>query len=56
MDGPGTITWEEFVKDSEKFVELSNKFMDSWEFLGDKVNFVFIKKKAKIFSINTSTN
>lgn len=42
MDGPGTITWEEFVADSEKVIKLSNKISDGWEFLGDKVCY-FIK-------------
>lgn len=37
MDGPGTITWEEFVANAEKLLELSKEISDHWEFPGDKV-------------------
>ncbi|XP_017878543.1 ubiquitin-like-conjugating enzyme ATG10 isoform X2 [Ceratina calcarata] len=36
MDGPGTITWEEFVENAESFVNMSNRISDGWEFRGDK--------------------
>lgn len=37
MDGPGTITWEEFLENAEKFVSMSNKIADGWELKGNKV-------------------
>ncbi|XP_015437714.1 PREDICTED: ubiquitin-like-conjugating enzyme ATG10 [Dufourea novaeangliae] len=36
MDGPGTITWEEFVENAESFVEMSNRMSDGWELRGNK--------------------
>lgn len=37
MDGPGTITWEEFLEDAEKFIFVSDRMSDGWELRGDKV-------------------
>jgi hypothetical protein len=37
MDGPGTITWEEFVANAEEFAKASDRLADHWLFLGDKV-------------------
>ncbi|XP_029163297.1 ubiquitin-like-conjugating enzyme ATG10 isoform X2 [Nylanderia fulva] len=36
MDGPGTITWEEFLQDAERFLVVSDRISDGWEFRGDK--------------------
>ncbi|XP_032665324.1 uncharacterized protein LOC116841464 [Odontomachus brunneus] len=36
MDGPGTITWEEFVENARQFLALSDKLSDGWEFRGDQ--------------------
>ncbi|XP_006619578.1 ubiquitin-like-conjugating enzyme ATG10 isoform X4 [Apis dorsata] len=36
MDGPGTITWEEFLEDAEKFVQMSNYISDGWDLRGNK--------------------
>ncbi|XP_036149621.1 ubiquitin-like-conjugating enzyme ATG10 [Monomorium pharaonis] len=36
MDGPGTITWEEFLEDAEKFLVVSDKISDRWKLHGDK--------------------
>ncbi|XP_076244075.1 autophagy-related 10 isoform X2 [Calliopsis andreniformis] len=36
MDGPGTITWEEFLENAESFVNVSNKLADGWELKGNK--------------------
>ncbi|XP_014474214.1 PREDICTED: ubiquitin-like-conjugating enzyme ATG10 isoform X2 [Dinoponera quadriceps] len=36
MDGPGTVTWEEFVENAGKFLAVSDKLSDGWEFRGDK--------------------
>ncbi|XP_044016839.1 uncharacterized protein LOC122858172 isoform X3 [Aphidius gifuensis] len=36
MEGPGTITWEEFLNDAEKFLQVSNNISDCWEIRGDK--------------------
>jgi len=38
MDGPGTITWEEFLENAERFLAVSNKLSDGWELHGDKVH------------------
>ncbi|CAD1478977.1 unnamed protein product, partial [Heterotrigona itama] len=37
MDGPGTITWDEFLDNAESFVEMSNEISDGWELRGDKM-------------------
>lgn len=36
MDGPGTITWEEFLEEAERFLVVSDRISDGWEFRGDK--------------------
>lgn len=36
MDGPGTMTWEEFVENAESIIEISNAIDDHWQFEGDK--------------------
>ena len=36
MDGPGTITWEEFVENAESFTQMSSQFSDGWELRGNK--------------------
>nr|XP_031848821.1 ubiquitin-like-conjugating enzyme ATG10 [Nomia melanderi]XP_031848822.1 ubiquitin-like-conjugating enzyme ATG10 [Nomia melanderi]XP_031848823.1 ubiquitin-like-conjugating enzyme ATG10 [Nomia melanderi]XP_031848824.1 ubiquitin-like-conjugating enzyme ATG10 [Nomia melanderi]XP_031848825.1 ubiquitin-like-conjugating enzyme ATG10 [Nomia melanderi]XP_031848826.1 ubiquitin-like-conjugating enzyme ATG10 [Nomia melanderi]XP_031848827.1 ubiquitin-like-conjugating enzyme ATG10 [Nomia melanderi] len=36
MDGPGTVTWEEFLEDAETFLDTSNRISDGWELRGDK--------------------
>nr|XP_033342655.1 ubiquitin-like-conjugating enzyme ATG10 [Megalopta genalis]XP_033342656.1 ubiquitin-like-conjugating enzyme ATG10 [Megalopta genalis]XP_033342657.1 ubiquitin-like-conjugating enzyme ATG10 [Megalopta genalis]XP_033342658.1 ubiquitin-like-conjugating enzyme ATG10 [Megalopta genalis]XP_033342659.1 ubiquitin-like-conjugating enzyme ATG10 [Megalopta genalis]XP_033342660.1 ubiquitin-like-conjugating enzyme ATG10 [Megalopta genalis] len=36
MDGPGTITWEEFIESAENFLEISNRVSDGWELRGNK--------------------
>lgn len=44
MDGPGTITWEEFLEDAKRLLVVSDRISDGWEFRGDKVhnNYVVI--------------
>ncbi|XP_017760917.1 PREDICTED: ubiquitin-like-conjugating enzyme ATG10 [Eufriesea mexicana] len=36
MDGPGTITWEEFLENAEGFINLSTQISDGWELHGNK--------------------
>ncbi|XP_057324551.1 ubiquitin-like-conjugating enzyme ATG10 [Microplitis mediator] len=36
MDGPGTITWEEFFENAKSFARVSDEIFDSWELRGDK--------------------
>ncbi|XP_076648298.1 autophagy-related 10 [Halictus rubicundus] len=36
MDGPGTLTWEEFIENAISLIELSNKICDGWELRGKK--------------------
>ncbi|XP_076169025.1 autophagy-related 10 isoform X2 [Ptiloglossa arizonensis] len=36
MDGPGTITWEEFLENTENFIQMSNRISDGWELKGNK--------------------
>lgn len=38
MEGPGTITWEEFLDNAENFLQVSNDISDCWEIRGDKVH------------------
>lgn len=41
MDGPGTITWDEFLENAERFVEMSSEISDRWELRGNKVTVIF---------------
>lgn len=41
MDGPGTVTWEEFLENAERFLVVSDEVSDGWEFLGNKVYYVY---------------
>ncbi|XP_011171715.1 ubiquitin-like-conjugating enzyme ATG10 isoform X3 [Solenopsis invicta] len=36
MDGPGTVTWEEFLENAERFLVVSDKISDRWKLYGDK--------------------
>lgn len=36
MDGPGTISWDEFIENAESFIALSNQISDGWQLCGDK--------------------
>ncbi|XP_070512321.1 ubiquitin-like-conjugating enzyme ATG10 [Cardiocondyla obscurior] len=36
MDGPGTLTWEEFLDNAERFLATSDEMSDGWELRGDK--------------------
>ncbi|XP_063995423.1 ubiquitin-like-conjugating enzyme ATG10 [Diachasmimorpha longicaudata] len=36
MDGPGTLTWEEFILNAKSLVRVSNEISDSWELRGDE--------------------
>ncbi|XP_043283294.1 ubiquitin-like-conjugating enzyme ATG10 [Venturia canescens] len=36
MDGPGTMSWEEFVENAESFVRVSDEISDGWELRGEK--------------------
>lgn len=38
MDGPGTVTWEEFLENAERFLVVSDKISDGWKLHGDKVH------------------
>lgn len=43
MNGPGTITWEEFLENAERFLVVSNRISDGWELRGNKVyNFTLL--------------
>ncbi|XP_029046541.1 uncharacterized protein LOC114877744 [Osmia bicornis bicornis] len=51
MDGPGTITWEEFVENAESFTQMSSQFSDGWELRGNKniPGEVYIVRQRKQF-------
>ncbi|KAJ8665254.1 hypothetical protein QAD02_006916 [Eretmocerus hayati] len=51
MDGPGTITWEEFIKSAEDIVKLSNKISDHWQIVGNKEipGQAYLARQEKIF-------
>ncbi|XP_015124892.1 ubiquitin-like-conjugating enzyme ATG10 [Diachasma alloeum] len=36
MDGPGTLTWEEFLLNAKSLVRVSNEISDNWELRGDE--------------------
>lgn len=38
MDGPGTVTWEEFLENAERLLVVSDKISDGWKLYGDKVH------------------
>ncbi|XP_072762455.1 ubiquitin-like-conjugating enzyme ATG10 isoform X2 [Anoplolepis gracilipes] len=56
MDGPGTITWEEFLEDAEKFLVVSDRISDGWEFRGDKgiPGQAYLFRRTKCFVPNES--
>ncbi|XP_076759499.1 autophagy-related 10 isoform X2 [Xylocopa sonorina] len=60
MDGPGTITWDEFLANAESFVELSNQISDGWELRGNKnvsgQAYVARQQKQYISSNNNTGN
>ncbi|CAL7940037.1 unnamed protein product [Xylocopa violacea] len=60
MDGPGTITWDEFLANAESFVELSNQISDGWELRGNKnvpgEAYVARQRKQYISSSNNTDN
>ncbi|XP_012282214.1 ubiquitin-like-conjugating enzyme ATG10 isoform X2 [Orussus abietinus] len=51
MDGPGTITWEEFLADAEDLVRLSDEISDRWELRGDKTlpGRAYLARRTKTF-------
>ncbi|XP_014210701.1 ubiquitin-like-conjugating enzyme ATG10 [Copidosoma floridanum] len=51
MDGPGTMTWEEFVDNAEKLVRLSDEISDHWKFPGDKAlpGQAYLTRQEKLF-------
>lgn len=51
MDGPGTITWEEFLENAERFLVVSNKLSDGWGLHGDKdiPGQAYLVRRAKHF-------
>ncbi|TGZ56784.1 ubiquitin-like-conjugating enzyme ATG10 isoform X2 [Temnothorax longispinosus] len=56
MDGPGTVTWEEFLENAEKFLVVSAKISDGWELRGDKdiPGEAYLVRRAKCFVPNDS--
>lgn len=36
MDGPGTISWDEFLENARSFVAFSDKISDGWQLLGEQ--------------------
>ncbi|XP_011869871.1 PREDICTED: ubiquitin-like-conjugating enzyme ATG10 [Vollenhovia emeryi] len=57
MDGPGTVTWEEFLENAERFLVVSDKISDGWELRGDKdvPGQAYLVRRAKCFVPSDST-
>lgn len=53
MEGPGTITWENFVHDAEMIVQLSDEISDDWKLVGDKVFLTYQTFKSIKSTLNT---
>jgi hypothetical protein len=51
MDGPGTVTWEEFLENAERFLVVSDKISDRWKLYGDKVYRQVTRARAYVYSI-----
>ncbi|XP_011304895.1 ubiquitin-like-conjugating enzyme ATG10 [Fopius arisanus] len=51
MDGPGTLSWDEFLIDAKSLVRVSNEISDSWELRGDEraPGQAYLCRKAKTF-------
>lgn len=51
MDGPGTVTWEEFLENAERFLVISDKISDGWELRGNKdiPGQAYLVRRAKHF-------
>ncbi|XP_011638616.1 ubiquitin-like-conjugating enzyme ATG10 [Pogonomyrmex barbatus] len=57
MDGSGTLTWEEFLENAEKFLVVSDKISDGWQLCGDKdiPGQAYLVRRAKYFIPNDVT-
>ncbi|KAG5346976.1 ATG10 enzyme, partial [Acromyrmex charruanus] len=57
MDGPGTVTWEEFLENAERFLVVSDKISDGWKLYGDKdiPGQAYLVKRAKCFVPSDTT-
>ncbi|XP_020282847.1 ubiquitin-like-conjugating enzyme ATG10 isoform X2 [Pseudomyrmex gracilis] len=51
MDGPGTVTWEEFLENAQHFLVVSDEISDGWKFHGNKdiPGQAYLVRKAKCF-------
>ncbi|XP_043515885.1 ubiquitin-like-conjugating enzyme ATG10 isoform X2 [Frieseomelitta varia] len=58
MDGPGTITWDEFLENAERFVEMSCQISDGWELRGDKKvpGEAYVARKQKQYIRSSGNN
>ncbi|XP_076290930.1 autophagy-related 10 isoform X2 [Lasioglossum baleicum] len=57
MDGPGTLTWEEFIENADSLIEISNKIGDGWELRGNKDALgeaYLVRRKKHLFPENDS--
>ncbi|XP_018344705.1 PREDICTED: ubiquitin-like-conjugating enzyme ATG10 isoform X1 [Trachymyrmex septentrionalis] len=57
MDGLGTITWEEFLENAERFLVISDKISDGWDLHGDKdiPGQAYLVRRAKYFVPSDAT-
>ncbi|KAG5330210.1 ATG10 enzyme, partial [Acromyrmex heyeri] len=57
MDGPGTVTWEEFLENAERFLVVSDKISDGWKLYGDKdiPGQAYLVRRAKCFVPSDTT-
>lgn len=51
MEGPGTVTWEEFLDDANGLLSVSERIADGWELRGNKVEpgGAYLYRRAKRF-------
>ncbi|KAG5316509.1 ATG10 enzyme, partial [Acromyrmex insinuator] len=57
MDGPGTVTWEEFLENAERFLVVSDKISDGWKLYGNKdiPGQAYLVRRAKCFVPSDTT-
>ncbi|KAF7396500.1 hypothetical protein HZH66_007362 [Vespula vulgaris] len=61
MDGPGTISWDEFLANAESFIIVSDQISDGWQLRGNKevpTEAYLVRQKKHIISneINTENS
>ncbi|KAK2583811.1 hypothetical protein KPH14_009709 [Odynerus spinipes] len=57
MDGPGTISWDEFLENAKSFVTISDQISDGWQLRGEQEvpAQAYLVRQKKHFILNETT-